>query len=68
MYKKKRNLDILIIGNFCIGTKDPPNGQTQKTRELYTLLKLNHNFKVDRWDTESIRRKKYSNLFLSLSK
>ncbi len=67
---KNKNDKILILGNFNYTDPTAINGQTQKTRELYQLLKLEKNFIIDTWDSDSINRnpiKGFAKLFFKLA-
>jgi len=47
---------LLILGNFNYSDPNAINGQTQKTRELFNLLKNEEGLLIDTWDSEMVKK------------
>ena len=62
-------MKILVLGYFGYETNQI-DGQTIKTRDVYTLLKNNSNEEINFFDTQSFQKTKFNlvNLFLALFK
>lgn len=62
-------MKVLVLGYFGYETNQI-DGQTIKTRDVYTLLKKNSNEEINFFDTQSFQKTKFNlvNLFLTLFK